>query len=624
MGTPNPEAKTFRGNSTFVAKGNNRRIEVVTENDVMSRFAVGCSPTTITAATVLFLNQTDSKLYGFGINTSGQIGNSAVINLSSPVAVAGTQLWNWIHMPTGFPSSVGQVTIGIDQSGALYTWGTNANGLSLGQGNAAAAFAVSSPIQIVTTQKFLSAYGTILGGGSFIGRAIDADGGIWTWGAEYGTGGYGDGTQGVQKSAPVQVAGSGTVTKFVAFGWSAQNTTSANYALGADGTMWAWGTNTGGGLGNNTSPAVVSGVSSPVQVLFPAGVSIAKFFPQSTSCIALDTQGRLWAWGNNFNGNLGINSPLAVSSPTQIATPGAGKVWVDVMIGVNGGTMCGLDSAGGIWTWGSNSPFGGHSGYLGQGSGDGTIKVSSPVQVTPAGVTFRQLVRGPDNQMMFAPFSNVYSGQSAGCAFFAAIDTNNNLWTWGSNIGGNLGINTSGDSSSPTQVVGTTKFLNAYMCALGGGGSYGMVGIDLSGNLWYWGTNTKGVAGQGVSPAVVAAYSSPVQVILPGNRKVINIYSFESSETALWAVANDGQVYSWGSNANGQLGQGTASTTVAVSSPIQVVGNRNVNLTQLQTFTELDVSPGASIPIQMPGIQACFGQRQVGFLANKMSIVYNT
>jgi alpha-tubulin suppressor-like RCC1 family protein len=178
---------------------------------------------------------------------------------------------------------------------------------------------------------------------------------MWTWGRN-AQGQLGDGTV-IERSSPVQV---GALTNW------AQVASGNNFiaSIKTDGTMWAWGENSGGGqLGDNT----IINRSSPIQV--GALTNWAQVSCGGENTASVKTDGTIWTWGRNNNyGQLGQNNLISRSSPVQV---GALTNWTQVAAG---NTHCStIKTDGTFWTWGRNT--------WGQLAQNNTISRSSPVQV---------------------------------------------------------------------------------------------------------------------------------------------------------------------------------------------------------------------------------------------------
>jgi alpha-tubulin suppressor-like RCC1 family protein len=299
-------------------------------------------------------------------------------------------------------------------------------------------------------------------GGDYHTAAIKTDGTLWLWGRNsYGQ--LGDNTR-VGKSSPVQTVSAGTNWKSVAGGFL--HTTS----IKIDGTLWTWGNNTHGQLGDNTT----AHRSSPIQTV-AGGTNWKSVAGGSYHTVAIKTDGTLWLWGRNNFGQLGDNSITHISSPIQ--TVAGGTNWK--LVANRFDHTAAIKTDGTLWTWGYNI-----SGQL----GDNTVaNKSSPIQTVSGGTNWK-LVAG-------------------GAYHTATIKTDGTLWTWGRNNFGQLGDNTITHRSSPVQTIsGGTNW------KLVSGGRYHTTAIKTDGTLWLWGWNLEGQLGDNT----VANKSSPIQTVSGG------------------------------------------------------------------------------------------------------------
>lgn len=292
------------------------------------------------------------------------------------------------------------------RTAGLWLWGDNYYG-QLGNGATSSTF-VSSPIQTIASGVEWKQVSL----GESHSAAIKHDGTLWMWGRnQYGQ--LGDGTT-LSRSSPVQTVAGGTGWKYVSC--SPVNGRST-YAVKHDGSLWTWGNNSSGELGDGT---VVS-KSSPVQTVATGGVwtsvSAGTYF-----AAAIKADGTLWTWGANDFGQLGDGTVAYKSSPVQ--TVAGGNTWSSAAAGQT--HLVAIKADGTLWTCGSN-----WSAQLGDGSIDNAK--SSPVQTIAGGITWRQASAGADHT--------------------AAVKTDGTLWIWGA---AQVALQHSGailNFSSPTQTI---------------------------------------------------------------------------------------------------------------------------------------------------------------------------
>ncbi len=332
---------------------------------------------------------------------------------------------------------------------------------------------------------------------------------LYVWGNGY-IGEMGLNDRHVGRSSPVLVDSGVTWSKV--FG-----TANANWrlAIKQNGTMWAWGQNDDGQLGQNDT----SKRSSPTQIgSLTTWVTGTAGGSSGGSTAAIKTDGTLWTWGKNQYGELGINSVASRSSPVQVGS----DYWSLVSRG--GYVSAAIRADGTMWAWGRNQV-----GQLGQNN---TVLRSSPVQV------------GSDTN---------WSKVSVAANSILAIKTDNSLWVWGYQDQGILGINSVTAVSSPVQVGATTDW------SLISATRYHAGAIKTNGTFWTWGQSTNhGQLGLGDR----VNRSSPVQLGSDTNWSQV---SAGTNTTA--ATKTIGTLYVWGDGRHGEMGN---SSEISRSSPIQV------------------------------------------------------
>ena len=347
----------------------------------------------------------------------------------------------------------------------------------------------------------------------FVLRSNFVPGNMYAWGYNFSGLGLGDA---INRSSPVQV---GSLTNWRSVTASAVNPFSI--ATKTDGTLWSWGTNSNGELGLGTTATQ----SSPVQVGLLTNWKRVFIGAIGSSISVIKTDGTLWTWGYNFSGVLGLGDAINRSSPVQV---GLLNNWKSVAAGLYHTAATQTD--GSLWTWGYNT-------YGGLGLGD-VIYRSSPVQVG-----------------LLTNWKSV----AAGLYHTAATQTDGSLWTWGYNLHYQLGLGDAIHRSSPVQVGLLTNWQNV-LC-----GDEWNASIKPDGSLWTWGNNDRGQLGLGN----LAIKSAPTQVGL-----LNNWMSVSCGQKHMAAIKTDGTLWVCGYNYNGQLGLGdsyvSTTNTRNRSSPVQV------------------------------------------------------
>jgi len=346
-----------------------------------------------------------NNLFAWGTNSAGTLGHNNTTNYSSPVQIPGTtNVWASLDMGTGTSSTYYNIG-GIKTDGTLWTWGNNTFG-ALGQNNRTQ---YSSPVQIPGTTWSLVSIG------AKTSIATKTDGTLWTWG-DNGYGQLGTNQAYAQinaASSPVQIPGTWSRPSPGVY-WNA-------YAVKSNGTLWAWGRGGSGRMAQNIE-GDGQDRSSPIQI---PGTTWSKVSAMQGACLAIKTNGTLWAWGGNNSGQLGQNTPTYYSSPIQIP----GTNWSDVQAGNQ--SAIALKTDGTLYSWGEGS-----GGTLGINS---IAETKSPTQIP--GTTWSKI--------------------RVGWHISVALKTDGTLWAWGSGFSGGTGQNTSGPAgrfSSPVQIGTETNW----------------------------------------------------------------------------------------------------------------------------------------------------------------------
>ena len=561
------------------------------------------------------LRQSDGSVWSWGTNSSGVLGDGSLNNRSSPVSMAGGTSWSNVaagvalttllksdgslwglgansqsqFLPSNTNTVPGQIAnagsfrkvvtgnFGLalkPSDGSVWSWGTNSSG-ELGQNTQQATLGQPLPGQVVGGISFTDIAMTVTTGLGLRG----SDGSVWAWGANSGFLGITNTAQ--TMSSPVSVAGGHSFVSLVAGGANA-----ANVAMGlkSDGSVWIWGNANANSSGQSGYP------QEWMPRLMVADQSFAQIgvFSNQAAAGLRSSDGSVWGWGFNYNGVLGqgATGPAGASSPVSVQ---GGNSYMSIATG-NSEILALRGSDGSLWAWGANS-----NGQLGNNS---VSNFSSPVSVL-GGISFSKIatsgaasygIRGSDGSVWAwgnatngalgnlsitanasSPisvvggfsFSQIYAAANAGTTNGRATairSSDGSAWAWGYGVSGALGINSATDRSSPTSVVGGISFSKL---ALGSSWTMGIRGSD--GSAWAWGGNSSGQLGNNAGPASVL---SPVSVV--GGHSFIELAAIAATSYGLKA---DGTVWAWGANNLSQLGRNNAGAPAAISSPVQVTTN---------------------------------------------------
>jgi len=275
--------------------------------------------------------KTDGTLWTWGANSSGQLGDGTTTARSSPVQVGALTNWSLVATSSAF-------CLAVKTDGTMWSWGINTQGqLALGT-----AVNQSSPNQVGALTSWAK-----VATGTYNGTAIKTDGTLWSWGAG-ARGAVGDSTNYVYRSSPVQI---GALSNWYTVSRGERHA----LATKTDGTLWAWGSAVSGQLGDNTR--LGGDKSSPVQIGALTNWSVAGLMAAATNTsVAVKTDGTLWLWGYNGSGQIGDGTTNNRSSPVQI---GVLTDWNQATAGPSASLAVKTDGT--LWSWGSGAASRGHN-----------------------------------------------------------------------------------------------------------------------------------------------------------------------------------------------------------------------------------------------------------------------
>jgi len=486
---------------------------------------------------IVATNAAESRLYACGMNNDGQVGLGYTGSYTNRAT--------WISGLSGICriSAGGNSSMAVLTNGDLYVWGSDVNGqLGLG-GSSATNFptrvtTLSNVAHIACGQNFSLAclnngrlYGSgrnesgelgidtirtfysytsitepsnavfaAISAGNYHGAALDVQGTLWTWGLnKYGELGDGDYTI-VNQPTPTSYGGAPAL--HIACGMRHV------LALQSVDELLSWGENPDGQLGDGTE----SCRAYPQSI----GRGYSRIAAGNNHSLAL-SNGQVYAWGDNNSGQLGLGYVGDQSLPTAVTLP---MTAADAATGDN--FSFAILTNGQLMSWGGNN-----SGQLGLGHSQNAYY---PTNVGPAN----------------APLTDIKQVAGGG-AHTLAVKTNGSVLTWGYNVFGQLGKGNSANTNLPT-VIEPVRFTNVAQTAAGG---YHSLFLQ-NGEVWSCGYNGLGQLGLGNSSNT----SFPTRIAGLSNVTRIAAGSYHGL-----ALLDDRTVWSWGDNSYGQLGYPMVGTT---------------------------------------------------------------
>ncbi len=352
---------------------------------------------------------------------------------------------------------------------------------------------------VITETKPMVAHPKVFSTGASHVLAIAADGTLWAWGSNH-AGQLGDTTT-LSRSKPVQIG--------IDSDWQAVTAGMFfSMALKTDGSLWAWGQNYNGQVGNGTTDNQLS----PVRI--GMDTDWATMAAGQSHALAIKTDGSLWAWGSNNGGQLGDGTKDNKTTPVRIGT---GTSWVEISAGST--HSIGIQQDGSVWIWGNNYYW-----QLGTGTAEEFLIPSQGNEVEWSALNIGQTV------------------VSAGSSFTAALGSDGLLRMWGSNRDGQIG---SGETASYIPMLSITPFDSWRTVACGSGQT---AAIKTDNTLWAWGSISY------FQPADITYTPDNLPVPIGSDTDWCAVSSGSNFSVAQKA---DGSLWAWGNNGDGQLGNGT-------------------------------------------------------------------
>lgn len=520
----------------------------------------------------------NGEAWCWGRGSEGQLGNNTVATSFSPVKVSNISNFASLEIYE-------TAACGVAKDGKGYCWGNEIGGAF---GNGATSTQQNVPSQILNITDFVK-----LSMHTNFACGLRANGQIWCWGQDT-NGRLGNGPGTTSSDVPMRVI---NIDDFI------DVDTGSIFACGIrkGGSVWCWGDDTNGKLGNGPSitasqesPYPVTGANFLKMALDTRAIAITDTTPIKTAPLAtaqhriaggvnsrcaIKTDGILYCWGSDLEGQLGNGSGITADqeAPYPITNSTGAQSWVMVSGGrlISGGRghYCGIKTDGTAWCWGF-----GTSGQLGAGNNSSS---TVPVQVTSI-------------MPSTTPWSTIGAAASHSCG----IKADGTLWCWGKGSEGQLGNNGTGNSNTPVQVASTIGWKSISL------GSDDTCGIKVDGTLWCWGNYANGRLGLGSS--IAANQTTPQQV---GTNTDWASVSAGANHTC--GIKTDGTAWCWGLRSNGRLGIGTTTGTSYTPEMVRDPG----------PWAAISTAYGVSTcGIKMDGSLWCWGADTNGQLGNGSTI----
>lgn len=374
--------------------------------------------------------------------------------------------------------------------------------------------------------------------------ALITDGKLYAWGNNnYGQLGFGDTTNRTTPTALPTTDFDGTVIS-VATGLS------YTIALTDNGSVYGWGYNSNGQLGQNDA----TNRSAPVKIQqsYFGGDKVTSIAAGRGRIFAITSAGKLYAWGNNNYGQLGLGDQASRSIPTEVSRSNFGNKNISAIV-VGGNQTIALTADNKLYAWGSNT-------YGELGTGDNTARnIPTLVNISSLNGSIKALAAGDSYSMVLTTAGKIYA--------------------WGNNGYGQLGLNDTNNRNIPTEVATTN--MDGTVAAISAGGSHALA-LTTTHKLYTWGNNNYGQLGFGDTT------SRKVPTEVPTSGFSGAVISLAAGDTHTLVLVSPGKLYAWGNNDNGQLGFGDGANA-SYSTPAETTFFTPVSIVKAVKFGDVEV-----------------------------------
>jgi alpha-tubulin suppressor-like RCC1 family protein len=626
--------------------------------------------------------KTDNTIWCWGYNNAGQIGvKNTSVNQKYPMQVLGA---GGTGVLTGVTGAVvaGNHVCAIKNDNTVWCWGANTYG-ELGVGS------TSNYTENISQVLGAGGTGTLTGvngmtGGAYNSCVLKTDNSVWCWGENaYGQLGIGNTVDKTYPTQVLDVGGTGTLT-------GVNSVSSGSYhtcALKADSTVWCWGANNIYQLGNLNGS---TNQLSPVQVIGAGGTgtltNVVSLASGATHNCTYKADGSVWCWGDNNHGQVG-NNTLYTSVPNKVTqvlgVGGSGKLSLKVYYGagslVSSAIDLGQNSALTTLSFGVTTPsnttlkfqmrtadsaaaLSSATWYGPTGTDDYYTSIGSTINTTISGKRFVQYKAFLDGDTASTPILNditvnynyydfpngsttqtsdsdfgvgttsntailgsgasgnvvlssgVMSSVVAGSRFSCALKTDGTVWCWGRNSSGQLGINNITNQTTPVQVLGVGGTGNLTGVVAIAAGDNHICALKTDGTLYCWGYNANGQLGIN---NITTPFKTPVQVLGVGASGVLSgVSAIAAGGDYTCAIKTNGTLYCWGYNGHGQIG--INNTTTPQKTPVQVLGAGGTGV--LTGVTSIGIGIEDICAVKSDGTTWCWGFNYYGQLGDNTII----
>lgn len=481
--------------------------------------------------------KSDGTVFSWGNNSVGQLGDGTLERREKPVKVM--ELFCIKAIAAG-----GEHNIALKEDGTVWTWGNNRDG-ELGNYDGYDPHKVYQNLKSPIPKKVKGIDNVKeVDAGRFHTVVVKNDGTVWSWGwNQHGQLGEGDESE---SCTPAEVSG---VKDIIGIAAGEYHTV----AIKNDGTIYSWGLNRDGQLGINSlemtskKPQIVIGMSNTKAI--GAGES---------HTIALKQDGSMFAWGDNEVGQIGDGTISNKRTPVQVE-----NLKSIMSISAGGAHSTALDSEGKLWTWGWNDSGQLLSNELPMNSFPKVVLDNNDIKKVYSGASETNILYKDGtlqiwgNNYYFRNFNNIFESRmnpfnvkelkdvvdiACGSRHSLALRKDGTVWAWGQNFDDELGMDIKIATSLPVQIAGISDVV-----AISAGDRHS-VALKRDGTVWTWGSNFEWQLGYGWDKEK----TTPVKV-----EGLIDVVAITAGYEHTVVLKKDGSVWAWGHNNEGQLGYKT-------------------------------------------------------------------